>query len=359
MKNIWIFNNESAVGGIKNSQLDQCLSLDLAHNFKINFLPVTSNLPLTQAKCVNEISLQNYQLDTFLKLHQRGLTTPNDHFLFTDGWNIASQSIKYVSDLQGLNWVLHGIWISGSYDSYNQLNVVPKNKNWIKNLEKSFYYTYDHNYAHTIYQVDLINDKTFQSYRESWCKNQIESGKMVRGSIPINNLSEEITPYVQKKLDVILFPYAPTNENQIEIFNDIAKQLPQYEFVVCQNEVSTKEEYYKLLGQSKIIFSAGLQNTLGIEMCAEGPHAQVVPLAPDRLSYGEIFSKHPYFLYNEEWTKSYQSYELNKTQLLSRIEKTIEHYDMFLPILNDYLDTRYKLYFYGTEMIDIFKKYVD
>jgi hypothetical protein len=50
----------------------------------------------------------------------------------------------------------------------------------------------------------------------------------------------------------------------------------------------TKEEYHTLLGESKMVFSANLQETLGIS-CYEGAVVGAIPLVPDRLSYTEMY----------------------------------------------------------------------
>jgi hypothetical protein len=44
-----------------------------------------------------------------------------------------------------------------------------------------------------------------------------------------------------------------------------------------------------LLSKAKIVFSANLQETLGIS-CYEGALAGALPLVPDRLSYSEMYT---------------------------------------------------------------------
>ena len=52
-------------------------------------------------------------------------------------------------------------------------------------------------------------------------------------------------------------------KNNPEIFYDL-REFTQYEFIVCQEKQLTKNEYHNLLGQAKLVFSANLQETLGI-----------------------------------------------------------------------------------------------
>ena len=50
----------------------------------------------------------------------------------------------------------------------------------------------------------------------------------------------------------------------------------------------TKDEYHNILGEAKIVFSANLQETLGIS-AYEGALVGAIPMVPDRLSYTEMY----------------------------------------------------------------------
>jgi predicted dienelactone hydrolase len=52
---------------------------------------------------------------------------------------------------------------------------------------------------------------------------------------------------MDKKRDIILFPHRIAPEKQVDIFRDLAEQLPEYEFVVCQEQELTKNEYHNLV----------------------------------------------------------------------------------------------------------------
>ena len=103
-----------------------------------------------------------------------------------------------------------------------------------------------------------------------------------------------------EKRDLILFPHRIAPEKQIDIFNDLKQSLTQYDFVVCQEQELTKNEYHNLLGQAKIVFSANLQETLGISWY-EGAIVDAIPMVPDRLSYSEMALSD--FKYPSDWTK--------------------------------------------------------
>tara|TARA_B100002019_G_scaffold94247_1_gene81217 strand:- start:2245 stop:2760 length:516 start_codon:yes stop_codon:yes gene_type:complete len=122
------------------------------------------------------------------------------------------------------------------------------------------------------------------------------------------------------KMDMVLFPHRIAPEKQVEIFRDLGKEFPDVEFIVAQDKVLTKEEYHLLLMRSKIVFSANLQETLGIG-CYEGALVGAVPMVPDRLSYSEMYLND--FKYPSEWTESWESYLENKQDVVEFIHNLL------------------------------------
>ena len=51
---------------------------------------------------------------------------------------------------------------------------------------------------------------------------------------------------------------------------------PDYELIVCADKTLTKNEYDNLLGRAKMVFSANLQETLGISWY-EGALVDCIP----------------------------------------------------------------------------------
>ena len=367
MKNIWIFELESIptrYTGQWAEHIPQLLESQLGQDYKINRIKGVQKKTKPTPGAFLNFSDTNYwkssQLCAFLELYDQGLTTPDDHFLFTDAWNPVIQQIKYMNDLLGYKWKLHGLWHAGSYDPHDFLGMaVSGRETWARNLEKSFYYALDHNYFATNFHWDLFVDKLFFSFRDSWFRLQIETEKAVISGWPMEYMKDTLKPYVSSKRNLILFPHRVAEEKQVEIFRDLAKHMPQYEFVVCQDQELTKQQYHQLLGEAKIVFSANLQETLGISTCAECPLAGAVPLAPDRLSYKEIFVRYLEFLYPSKWTDNIDNYEICRPQLIKRIDSIIQNYDQLVPVIDDYVDNQYEKYFHSDNIIRMFKNYID
>jgi hypothetical protein len=110
------------------------------------------------------------------------------------------------------------------------------------------------------------------------------------------------------------------------MFYDIKESLPQYNFVVAQEKTRSKDDYHNLLGESKMMFSANLQETLGISGY-EGLLLDVIPMVPDRLSYSEMYEDD--FKYPSDWTMNMKNYQTHKDKILNRIVDYMDNYDRY------------------------------
>jgi hypothetical protein len=156
-----------------------------------------------------------------------------------------------------------------------------------------------------------------------------EDPRFVRTGWPMEYMDSTLTMYKNMpKRDLILFPHRIAPEKQVEIFRDLATHLPQYEFVVCQDQQLTKNEYHNLLGEAKIVFSANLQETLGIS-CYEGAVVDAIPMVPDRLSYTEMY--YDTFKYPSEWTESFEAYDACRQSVCFKIMQYMNNYTSFVP----------------------------
>jgi len=280
------------------------------------------------------------QVEQMGRLFCNGSVNAGDHFLFTDAWHPGIINLKYMSELLGIPVTTHGLWHAGSYDPQDFLGRLVGNKPWVRHSEKSFFHAFDHNYFATDFHIELFYTNLLNDYpaENPWFEESLEeilSGKdsrFVRTGWPMEYMENTLTMYKgMKKRDLILFPHRIAPEKQVDIFRDLAAQLPQYEFVVCQDQQLTKNEYHNLLGESKIIFSANLQETLGIS-CYEGAVVDAIPMVPDRLSYTEMYYYN--FKYPSIWTENWDRYLTNRQELCYNIITTMQNYDKMIPTLH-------------------------
>jgi hypothetical protein len=106
--------------------------------------------------------------------------------------------------------------------------------------------------------------------------------------------------------------------------------MPDVEFIICQEKKLTKDEYHKLLGESMMVFSANLQETLGIS-AMEGVLVGAMPLLPNRLSYVEMYLRA--FKYESDWTASFDDYLKHKSQLIETIGEMLDNYEAYIPFI--------------------------
>lgn len=311
------------------------------------------------------------QLQKFLDFHNQGKTTPNDYFLFTDFWNPAIIQLKYIASLTRLSWTFGGMVHAGNYDKNDILGQLISDAQWVKHAEKSFFHCFDNNFFATDYHIQMFTDNLFGPWYDSenewmgeeysrlgWINENLATKKFVRTGWPFETLDEEIQNDIKgcKKRDLILFPHRISPEKQPEIFKDLQKELPKYEFVMCQEKRLSKREYHRLLGESKIVFSASLQETLGISSGLETLSAGAIPIVPDRLSYTEMFSDP--FKYKSKWTENFKSYTRHKSYLKMMINDVInnfEDWEKHIPSQKEFLKSNF---FNASEMINTIKTYV-
>ncbi len=278
------------------------------------------------------------QVEQMGRLFCSGSVRPGDHFIFTDAWHPGIVNLKYMSELLGIPVTTHGLWHAGSYDPQDFLGRLVGDKPWVRHAEKSFYHAFDHNYFATDFHIHMFYKNLIQpdpdrkvSMYKTVFDDTLFNNKVVRTGWPMEYMEDILVPYKgMTKRNLILFPHRIAPEKQVEIFRDLKEHLPQYEFVVCQDQQLTKNEYHNLLGEAKLVFSANLQETLGISWY-EGAVVDAIPMVPDRLSYSEM--AYDTFKYPSHWTESFEAYNAHRPELCNKIIQFMENYDKFLPQL--------------------------
>jgi hypothetical protein len=282
------------------------------------------------------------QVEQISRLFCEGRIHAGDHFIFTDAWHPGIVNLKYMSELLQIPVTIHALWHAGSYDPQDFLGRLIGATPWVRHAEKSFFAAIDHNYFATQFHIDmfdanLLNDGMAENpWRYEDMQDMIGSGKIIRSGWPMEYMSDTLLMYKNMpKRDLILFPHRIAPEKQVEIFRDLKEHLPQYEFVVCQDQQLSKREYHNLLGEAKLLFSANLQETLGISWF-EGALVDAIPMVPDRLSYSEM--AFDTFKYPSEWTESFESYTAHRPAVCKKIIDYMENYHKYIPSLNKQVD---------------------
>jgi hypothetical protein len=287
------------------------------------------------------------QMQQIGKMFCDGKVKNGDYFLYTDAWNPTVLQLKYMAELLKVKIKIGGMWHAGSYDSQDFLGRLIGNKPWVRNTEQAMFDTFDHNFFATQFHIDMFC-KSFPSAEQYQGLTPNRQNKVLRVGWPMEYMDSTLSMYKDmNKKNIIVFPHRMAPEKQPAIFEDLKRAMPQYEFVVCQEKKLSKNEYHNLLGEAKLMFSANLQETLGISWY-EGAILNVLPMIPDRLSYSEMSMKE--FLYPSDWTKDMESYQANKSKIISKIEDYMENYKKYVPAVIKQSNRLKEQFFSGTKL---------
>jgi len=298
----------------------------------------------TPGAFLNFAGTNNYKSQQMLeisRLFANGEVNDNDYFLYTDAWNPTVIQLRYMAELLGIDINIGGLWHAGSYDPQDFLGRLIGDKPWVRHAEMSMFECYDDNFFASDFHIDMFTDVFDEDYA-------IDYDSIKRVGWPMEYLKNSLDSYKgMEKKDLILFPHRIAPEKQVDIFRDLKERLPQYEFVVCQEQELTKNEYHNLLGEAKLVFSANLQETLGISWY-EGALVDTIPMVPDRLSYSEMAL--PEFKYPSAWTEDYDAYLHHRDKVVAQIINYMENYEDLLVSLDKQRTKLNKDFFSGTAL---------
>ena len=254
------------------------------------------------------------QVIKFIEYHDRGLTNPHDVILVTDAWNPVILQIKYMNDLLGYNWKIHGLWHSGAYDPTDILGY-KMDKPWPWHTERAMYYACDQNWFATDFHRKMFL-RNLQIPAEDHHRAQL-SGQP--HDLIVDALDKIHTKNITKQ--GVIWPHRYNADKQPEIAEDLAASMAS-PWCITQKLNLDKAAYYQTMAQQQVMFSCSLHENLGIGIM-EGVMLDVIPVLPDRCSYSEMYM--PDFLYPSAWTESEAAYQTHKTELMSFIQHRLDY----------------------------------
>lgn len=297
------------------------------------------------------------QLKTISQMFAEGKIKDGDYFLYTDAWNPTVLQVKYMARLLQKDVKIGGMWHAGAYDPADFLGrLISHNEEWVRDTEKALFNTFDDNFFATQFHIDMFLDAFPELNNDSRkSQNLPMSSKIHQVGWPMEYLDKTLREYdiPSNKMDMVLFPHRLAPEKQVEIFKDLAKSMDDVEFVIAQEHNFTKDEYHTTLSRCKIVFSANLQETLGIS-CYEGTLVGAVPIVPNRLSYTEMYKDE--FKYRNEWTSDWDSYLANKDKLIAFIRNVLDSYEQLADVIEEQKESLKADFFDGSKLYEIIKE---
>lgn len=249
----------------------------------------------------------------------------DDIFLFMDGWHFGITALKYMLQLSEMKNKIYAYWHAGTWDDWDFISQAGL-REWATLNEAGWFQACDGHFVATQFHKNLIN-KYFTFPNRMLMKDKIH----VVG-FPMNwsgIIEKEISSHMkksQKKKNLIVFPHRLDKEKQPEVFDKLRIGNSKYKFVKTLEETKNKKEYYELLCNAKVAFSASLQETFGIGT-VEAMMLNALPLVPDRLSYSELYE--PIFKYKDlseakkklkYFVENYDNPELQKALMKNKVK---------------------------------------
>lgn len=203
-----------------------------------------------------------------------------------DAWYPGLEAIAYAKDVAGAKVKVVGIFHAGTWDPWDHLTQSGCAL-WAESVERGWMSILDKVLVATEFHKSLL-------VKERGCDP--EKVRVVRFPVFADSSGMYSVQWEHKE-DVVVFPHRLAPEKAPEVFEELERKYlalygPGPRFVRTKDVCETKEDYYRLLGKSKVAFSSALQETFGIAM-QEAWNLGCVPVAPRRLSYVETIP--------EEW----------------------------------------------------------
>lgn len=261
------------------------------------------------------------------QLFATGKVKSNDIFFFTDAWNHTIHTVKYISELTGIDVKCAGIWHAGWYDPTDILGFTIKNCDWVNHMEKSMYYAFDHNYFGT----EQHKDKFFKRHSDL----DKSSAKVCGYPLDYLNVISKLSNF-ESKTNMVVFPHRLNDDKAPYIFDYIKNFVnntidrPDIEFVKTQELSLSKSEYYDKLTQAKVIFSANRHENLGIGTF-EAMLLGAFPIVPDKLSYAEMYPEKYKYKTTETMYSDQEYWKLLALLIVDAVDSyTADTYDQII-----------------------------
>ena len=229
----------------------------------------------------NTVYRQFYQFQNLIEGLVTGRFDPNETLFVTDIWNFALMAVPYLNFFSGYKLKVQGIVHAGSF---TDTDFVRQMERVYKGFEESLFDICDRIFVGS----QFIKDDIIQ-------KRYINPDKLVVTGLPLDFLNLNKFKNDKPKKNRIVFNGRLVDEKQPYLFDLLKKRLPEYEYISTQELQLSKDDYYKVLSESKCIVSFALQENFGYGV-QEAVYLGCVPVLPNRLAYKEQFSKD--YLYN-------------------------------------------------------------
>lgn len=211
------------------------------------------------------------QLQEICKLFRNNEIKDNDIFFVSDLWFPGLESIKYMAMFHNITVKIVGFFHAGSW---TETDFVRELEPWAANLERGWFDMIDEVYLGSEFIKSEIVEKT----RARYFRRLIVTGLPFDYDY-VKSFSNPV------KEDLVIFTGRLVDEKQPWVFDNLKVRGTK---IKTMEQNLKKEDYYRLLGKAKVIFSSALQENFGYGPI-EGITLGCMPVMPNRLAYKEQY----------------------------------------------------------------------
>ena len=221
------------------------------------------------------------QIAEVARLYRTDEIDSGDIIWSSDLWHPGlPESIAYMNYFTKKDVKLRGLIHAGSF---TDTDFVRDLERWAKNFEDNLFDIADKIFCGSEFiKQDIIK------------KRMILPDKLEVTGFPLD--LKRLDKYRnQKKENIVLFSARNVDEKQPWLFEQMKQELwcsldTPIKFINTQEKNLNKEEFYELVGKSKVMVSFALQENFGYSML-EAAYLGCMPIVPNRLVYPEMYSK--------------------------------------------------------------------
>jgi len=249
------------------------------------------------------------QLVEIASMYEQGKISDQDQFFFSDLWFPGIESIAYMNYFTKLKPKITGIIHAGSF---TDTDFVRDLERWAKNFEDIIFDISDEIFvASNFIKNDILK------------KRIVSANKLTVTGLPIDFLGLNQYKNNNTKLDQVIFNGRLCDEKQPWLFDELERQVKHrigdhVKFIKTQKQTLSKNQYYQLMANSKVVVSYALQENFGFGI-AEAVYLGCSPVLPNKLVYPE--------LYNKEYL--YDSFEQSVDMVCNAITNYTPHVSSF------------------------------
>lgn len=213
------------------------------------------------------------QLAMLAKSYSDNSIRSGDILFFSDLWFPGIEMVRYLDFFERKAVKIRGLLHAGSF---TDTDFVRQLERWASHFETAVFDIVDKVYVGSNF-----------SKREVCSKRLLNPNKVKVTGFPLDPNLKKYKKNKKKK-NIVIFNGRDCDEKQPWLFDRLRKLFTGVKFIWTQKENFSKEDYYEVLSESKVVVSFALQENFGFGIL-EAAYLGCIPILPRRLVYPEFF----------------------------------------------------------------------